>query len=92
MQELTSVAIRTVSSSMELSAKLCFVIRRKVDFLNQFMLSMCERTLILKLATSGDLPIPAHLCLLLHLILSDEIIPLLFALEVLLRLLQCSDF
>lgn len=63
-----------------------------MNFLNQFMLAMCERTLIPKLASTGDLPIPAHLSLLLHLILSDEIIPLLFALEVLLRLLKRSNF
>jgi hypothetical protein len=55
------------------------------------MFAMGERTLILEFAFSVDLPVSTHLSLFLHLILSDKIVSLLFALEVLLGLLEGGD-
>lgn len=77
---------------MELCAEFRFIVGWEVDFLNQFMFAMGERALILKLTFSTDLPVSTHLCLLFHLVLPDEIISLLFALEVLLWLLECCEF
>jgi len=51
-----------------------------------------EGTLVLELAFPKELPVPAHLSLELNLVLSDEIFPFLFRLEVLLGLLDSGLF
>ena len=90
VEELATISVGAVGGCMELGAELGFVIGGKMDFLNQFVLSMCEGALVLELASSADFPVPAHLSLFLHLILSDEVVPFLFVSEVLLGFLQSS--
>lgn len=92
VQKLASVTVRAVGSGMELSAKFGFVIGRKVDFLNQLVSSMCERTVVFEFASARDFPVSAHLSLLLHLILSDEIVSFLFTFELLLGLFHSCYF
>lgn len=55
------------------------------------MLSVRERTLVLEFASARYFPVSTHLGLLLHLVLSDEVVPLLFVFEVLLRLFESGE-
>lgn len=77
---------------MELNTGLGFVVRRQVHFFHKFMISVGEGTFALEFALSEELPISAHLSLVLDLILSDEIFSLLFGGKMLFRLLNSSLF
>ena len=92
MQELTSVAVWAVCSGVELYACLCLVVAWQVSFLVEFVIPMCEWALVLEFALSKEFPVPAHLSFVLHLIVSNEVISLLFSVEVLPWFLDGSLF
>jgi hypothetical protein len=92
MKELASVAVRTVGGSVELVTELGFIVIGQMGFLVQLMLSMGEGTVVLKLALLEELPIPTHLGFVLHLVLFDKVISLLFRVEVLLGSLHSGNF
>ena len=78
MKELTPVSIWAKGGGVELNAELCFVVGRKMHFLEEFVISMSEGALILELAFSKQFPIPAHFSLVLYLILLHKVLSFLF--------------
>jgi hypothetical protein len=58
---------------------------------HKFMSSVSEWTRILEVALANELPVSAHLCLELHLILPDEIFSLFLIVEMSLGLLYCRE-
>lgn len=91
MEELTPISVGAKSCCMELCTEFCFEILRQVGFFHKLMLSMSEWACILERTLASQLPIFAHLSFEFHLILSDEIIPFLFWIKVLLGLFYCCE-
>jgi hypothetical protein len=92
VQELAPAAIRAIGSCMELDTRLCLIVLGKVHFFHKFMVSMSEGALVLEFAFSKEFPVSTHLSLILDLILSDEILSLLFGGKMLLRLFYSGLF
>jgi hypothetical protein len=86
VEELASVAIWAIRCCVELYAGLSLVVGRQVHFFHKFMISMSEGAFILEFAFSKEFPVSTHFSLVLNLILSDEILPLLFGGKMLLGL------
>lgn len=90
MEELAPASVGAERGGVELDARFGFVVGGQVNFLHKFVVSVGEGTLVLELAFPKELPVSAHFSLELNLVLSDEIFPFLFRLEVFLGLLDCG--
>ena len=86
MKKLAPVSVGTEAGLVDLIARLCLKVGGKVLLFHKFMLSVRERTLVLKMTLPSQFPVPAHLRLKLHLVRLHEVFSLLFIAEVLLRL------
>ena len=86
MKKLAPVSVGTEAGLVELSARFCLKVGGKVLLFHKFMLSVRERTLVLKMTLPSQFPVPAHLRLELHLVRLHEVFSLLLIAEVLLRL------
>jgi hypothetical protein len=92
MEELASVAVGTVGSSVELVTELGFVVVGQMSFLVQLVLAVGEGTVVLELALLEELPVATHFGFVLHLVLFDEVVPFLFGIEMFFGPFDSGDF
>ena len=74
MQKLASISVWAEPGLVKLDARLGLKIRWHMLLLDQFMCPVGEGTRIAEFTGASELPIPAHLCLYLGLVLLDELI------------------
>ncbi len=91
MQELATIAIRAEAGLMKLDAGLSLKVRWDMLLLDQFLSPMSEGAGVLEVAGPCQLPVPAHLCLQLRLILFYELITVSLRCEVLFGALDCGQ-
>jgi hypothetical protein len=73
---------------MKLGASLGFEVRGQMGLFVELVLPVSEGTLVLELAFAEELPVPAHLRLVFHLVLLHELVSLVVRIEMLFGLLQ----
>jgi hypothetical protein len=78
MQELASVSIGTITGRMELNANFGFIVGRQMFLFVQFLRAVCKRTSVCEFTLAEFFPIPAHFCLVFHLIVLHKGFPLHF--------------
>jgi len=88
MHKLASVAVGTETSLVELHAGSCLVVAWQMALFLYLMVSMGERAGVAELAATVEVPVPAHLCLQFHGVLSDKIFSISSGLEIPLGLFQ----
>jgi hypothetical protein len=74
MKKLASISVWAEPGLVKLDARLGLKIRWHMLLLDQFMGPVGEGTRIAEFTGASELPIPAHLCLYLGLVLLDELI------------------